>query len=210
MSGSSVAAEQRPRAVVVIAASTGGPNALARVLGGLPAPLGAAVLIAQHMPAGFTASLARRLDALCALPVREATHGEALVEDRVYLAPGGSHLRIYEMDAALRASVEMGAPVWGVRPAADVLFVSAARVCGEAIVGVVLTGMGRDGAEGLRAVRAAGGQALVQDRESCVVFGMPYAALSLAGADRVAPLHALPGLIVDAVGRVRAPARVHA
>jgi len=185
--------------VVVVASSTGGPNALAHVLAAMPARLGAAVLVAQHMPPGFTASLARRLDALCALPVREAIHGEPLETDRVYLAPGGLHLVVDEVDGAPRAMLDVGAPLWGVRPAADLLFASAARVFGARVVGVVLTGMGRDGAAGLRDVRGAGGSALVQDRSSCVVFGMPQAALDAAGADRVVPLAELGAAVVDAV-----------
>jgi two-component system chemotaxis response regulator CheB len=194
-----VSAARPARGVVVVASSTGGPNALARVLPALPAELGAAVLVAQHMPPGFTTSLARRLDARCALPVREAVHGEVLEADRVYLAPGGLHLLVDDAEGVPRARLEVGEPVWGVRPAADLLFASAARAFGASTVGVVLTGMGRDGAAGLRAVREARGAALVQDRASCVVFGMPQAALDAAGADRVLPLAEIGAAVVDAV-----------
>jgi two-component system chemotaxis response regulator CheB len=175
--------------VVVVAVSTGGPSALAQVLPALARDLDAAVLVAQHMPPGFTESLARRLDALCAMRVTEARHGETLRAGRVYLARGGAHLRVGRDESGLPvAVVDESAAVWGVRPAADLLFASAAEQFGAATLGVVLTGMGRDGAEGLRAVRAAGGRAVVQDRASSVVYGMPHAALELAGADRVVPL----------------------
>ena len=212
MSASSAASELPPRTarpagvgvapahrVVVIASSTGGPNALARVLPALPADLGAAVLVAQHMPPGFTSSLARRLDARCALAVREAAHGEVLEPDHVYIAPGGLHLLVDDDDGVPRVRLDMGEAVWGVRPAADLLFASAARAFGSRTVGVVLTGMGRDGAAGLRAVRNARGAALVQDRATCVVFGMPQAALDAAGADRVVSLPDLGAAVLDAV-----------
>jgi two-component system chemotaxis response regulator CheB len=163
--------------------------------------LGAAVLIAQHMPPGFTASLARRLDGLCALPVHEASDRMVLENDRVYVGQGGSHLLVDLVDGVPCARIDHGDPMWGVRPAADLLFASAARVFGANVIGVVLTGMGRDGAEGLRAVRAAGGQALVQDRASCVVFGMPHAALAMAGADCVASLGDMSSAVVAAVRR---------
>ncbi|WP_104022674.1 CheB methylesterase domain-containing protein [Gemmatirosa kalamazoonensis] len=190
---------RHPSRVVVIAASTGGPNALARVLPALPASLGAAVLVAQHMPPGFTGSLARRLDALSALPVREAVQGDVLEPDHVYLAPGGLHILVDLADGVPCVRLDPREPLWGVRPAADLLFESAARAFGECTVGVVLTGMGRDGAAGLRAVRRAGGAALVQDRDSSVVFGMPQAALDAAGADRVVPLAELGQAVADAV-----------
>lgn len=173
------------RAVVVIAASTGGPRALAEVVASLPADLDAAVLIAQHMPAGFTAGLARRLAALTALAVSEAVDGAPLYAGHVYLAPGGRHLRVAAEGDGARLTLDDGPTIWGVRPAADPLFVTAAQVFAEASVGVVLTGMGRDGALGLSAIREAGGGAVVQDEASAAVYGMPREALALAGADRV-------------------------
>jgi two-component system chemotaxis response regulator CheB len=209
VSASSGAAERRAARpasrVVVVASSTGGPTALTRVLPALPASLGVAVLVAQHMPRGFTASLAKRLDALCAMRAREAVDGEALEADRIYVAPGGSHLFVDDTDGTPRARIDHGPPLWGVRPAADHLFNSAASVFGAGTVGVVLTGMGRDGAAGLAAVRAAGGRALVQDRASSVVFGMPQAALDTAGADRVLPLGELGPAIADAVRELPPP-----
>ena len=188
---------------IVVAASTGGPNALTQLLPRLPRALGAAVLVAQHMPAGFTASLARRLAARCALPVLEAEHDAPVLADHVYVAPGGRHLRVVRDDAGVaRLSLDDGPAVWGVRPCADLLFASVARAFGDATLGVVLTGMGRDGADGLRAVRRAGGRALVQARETAVVPGMPDAAIARAGADAVVPLDALAEAVVAQLAAV--------
>ncbi len=175
--------------VVALAASTGGPRALAELIPGLPPDLGAAVLVAQHMPAGFTGSLAERLDRRSALPVSEARPGDPLMENRVYIAPGGFHLGLSSgADGIPCIDVSDRPPVHGVRPAADVLFRSVAEVFGAAAVGVVLTGMGRDGTDGLRLMRQAGAFGIVQDEASSTVYGMPKTALGLAGADAVVPL----------------------
>jgi two-component system chemotaxis response regulator CheB len=179
----------RATSAVVIASSTGGPRALAAVVPSLPRDLPAAVLIVQHMPAGFTKSLAQRLDTICPMPIDEAEDGEAIVHGRVYLAPGGFHMGVRDAGDGPRISLEKTPPLWGVRPAADVLFRSAATVFGSSTVAVVLTGMGRDGAEGTRLIRAAGGRAILQDRDSATIFGMPHAALQHAGADRIASLN---------------------
>jgi two-component system chemotaxis response regulator CheB len=191
-------------AVVAIASSTGGPRALAEVIPNLPADLRAAVLIVQHMPAGFTKSLAARLDLMSPLDVAEAVDGEAIQTNRVYLAPGGMHMRVVAgTRGARRIALDSAPPVWGVRPAADPLFSSVAYHFGRAAVGVVLTGMGRDGAEGLRMMREAGGQAVVQDRPTSTIYGMPQAALQRAGADRVAPLGEVAPAIVSLLGALR-------
>jgi two-component system chemotaxis response regulator CheB len=200
---------RRATRVAVLAASTGGPNALAQLLPALPRGLDAAVLVAQHMPGGFTASLARRLAARCALAVHEAEEGAELLADAVYVAPGGRHLRVARGgDGAARLALDDGPSVWGVRPSADVLFASAAAAFGASTLGVVLTGMGRDGAEGLRVVRAAGGRALVQARETAVVPGMPDAALARAGADAVVPLPSLADAVREAVAALPPRAEV--
>ena len=179
---------QHAMRAVGIATSTGGPRALAEVVPRLPPDLHAAVLIVQHMPSGFTRSLAQRLDAISALVVREAADGEPIEAGRVYLAPGGRHMRVEAAPDAPRIALADDPPLWGVRPAADPLFASMAGVFGAGAVGVVLTGMGRDAAQGLLAIRHAGGRALVQDRETSTIYGMPLAALQHAGADEVAPL----------------------
>lgn len=189
-------------AAVLIAASTGGPAALTQLLPQLRAPLGAAVLVVQHMPEGFTASLARRLDGVSAITVCEARDGELVRPDVAYIAPGGSHMRVLSTVDGPRLTLDRSPTVWGVRPAADPLFTSAVGAFGARCVGVVLTGMGRDGAEGLRCVRAAGGRALVQDPAQAVIPGMPDAALRHAGADAIVSLGEAGAGVEDAVRRV--------
>ena len=183
-----------PRAVV-IACSTGGPRALSAVLPALPARLGAGTIIIQHMPPGFTGSLAARLDRASRLQVREASDGDALRPDAALLAPGGRHLRLCQ-ERRIRLSDEE--PVGALRPRADLTIADAARRFGPELVLVVLTGMGRDGVEGASRMVACGGSILAQDEASCAVYGMPRAVTEAGLADAVLPLDELPRAIGEA------------
>lgn len=184
--------------VVVIACSTGGPKALGELLPKLPSPLGTGTLIVQHMPPGFTASLATRLDSTSPLSVREAAGGETIEPGVALLAPGGAHLRI-GLDRHARLSDD--APVGGLRPRADITIEDAASLFGPRMVLVVLTGMGRDGLEGAQAVRRAGGRILVEAESTCTVYGMPRAVAEAGLADEVLPLDELATAIAREAGR---------
>jgi two-component system, chemotaxis family, protein-glutamate methylesterase/glutaminase len=161
------------RSVVGIAASTGGPRALTEIVPRLPVGLPSAFLIVQHMPAGFTKPFSERLAAISEVPVTEARDGQVIQAGCVYIAPAGMHMALRRQEEDIVVSLENGEPLWGVKPAADVLFKSIAEHFGPASGGVVLTGMGRDGAAGLRTIREVGGWTAVQDSASSVVYGMP-------------------------------------
>lgn len=188
--------EGAARRILAIAASTGGPRALAELVPALSTGLESAVLIVQHMPPGFTKSLAERLNGLAAFKVVEAEEGMEVKADTAYLAPGDYHMRLVAEHGALRLALDQEPPVWGVRPAADPLFHSVAQRFGASSIGVVLTGLGRDGAAGLRAIHDAGGVGIAQDRGTATIYGMPGAALEAGGADLVLPL----GAIAERVG----------
>lgn len=173
--------------LIIVGASTGGTEAIREVLLPLP-PDAPAVMIAQHMPPGFTRSFAQRLNGLCRITVKEAEHGERVLPGHAYIAPGHAHLLLARSGANYIANLSDDPPVNRHRPSVDVLFRSAAQHAGKNAVGVILTGMGKDGAAGLLDMRNAGAYTLAQDEVSCVVFGMPREAIALGGADEVVPL----------------------
>jgi two-component system chemotaxis response regulator CheB len=180
------------RRAVVIATSTGGPRALAGVVPQLPAPLGRGTVIVQHMPAGFTSSLAERLDRMSPLAVREAKGGEIVEPGVALLAPGGSHLRL---DGGGRARISSADPVGGLRPRADLTIADAAAIWGENLVLVVMTGMGRDGLAGAEEVKRRGGRVLAEAESTCAVYGMPRVVVDAGLADEVVELGDLPAAI---------------
>ena len=174
--------------LIIIGASTGGTEAIREVLQPLP-PDAPAVLIAQHMPPGFTRSFAQRLDGLCRIHVKEAEHGERVLPGYAYIAPGGYHLSLARSGANYVAHLDQEPPVNRHRPSIDVLFDSAAKHAGKNAIGMILTGMGKDGAEGLLRMKRAGAHTLAQDEASCVVYGMPREAVALGAVDEVSPLN---------------------
>jgi len=203
--------ECRPGAIcgdraVVIAASTGGPRALNVVLGSLPGDLPAAVLVVQHMPPGFTRSLAERLDRYSPLRVKEAEDGDTVLSGHGYVAPGGFHT-VVEKRASGQVVIRLlqSPPVLGLRPAADLTLKAVAQVYGAGSVGVVLTGMGSDGTEGLQAIKAAGGVVIAQDQATSVIYGMPRVALESGCVDRVLPLEQIAAEIVAVLSRNQVP-----
>jgi two-component system chemotaxis response regulator CheB len=183
--------------IVAIGASTGGVEALKAVLMGLPAAC-PPILITQHMPPRFTAAFAERLNRECAMAVSEATHNELVEHDHVYIAPGGLHLELVRQGGAFRCSLSDAPPVSSHRPSVDVLFRSVARVAGSVAVGVILTGMGKDGAEGMLEMRKAGAITLGQDETSSLIYGMPRAAHEIGAVMTQHPLTYIADAILDA------------
>jgi two-component system chemotaxis response regulator CheB len=189
-----LAAPGRPP-LVVIACSTGGPRALAELVPKLPRPLGAGTLVVQHMPVGFIAPLAARLDRASALHVREAAEGDVVTRDDVLVAPGGSHMHVLAGGKIQLSDTENA--IGGLRPRADLTIVDAARHFGNRLLLVVLTGMGKDGLDGARAVKQAGGRILVEAESTCTVYGMPRAVSEANLADGEFALYDLPQTIAS-------------
>lgn len=186
------------RKVLAIGASTGGTQAIERVLNGFPANAPGTVIV-QHMPGGFTESFAERLDSLCAVAVREARTGDIIVPGLALIAPGGQHLLVERSGAQYRAVVRDGPPVNRHKPSVDVLFRSLARSARQNCSAAILTGMGADGAKGLLELRQSGAFTVAQDEESSVVFGMPAAAIKMDAADRVRPIDGIASTLLESI-----------
>lgn len=181
---------------VVIGASTGGPKALQQVLTKLPANLNVPVFVVQHMPEGFTKVFAERLNKVCNLNVTEAEDGMSINRNTIYIAKGGSHMII---DSSIRVSLNKEPSIWGVRPAVDKLFESASKVYGGNLLSVVLTGMGKDGAEGSKRIKDCGGITISEDKSTCTIYGMPKAAYETGKIDLVLPLDQICNKIIEIV-----------
>jgi two-component system chemotaxis response regulator CheB len=190
---------QTTEKVTVIGASTGGTIALRTVLMALPADA-PGIVIVQHMPEKFTTSFAASLDRECAITVKEAENNDTVMRGTALIAPGNKHTLLKRSGARYYVEVRDGPLVSRHRPSVDVLFRSAARYAGGNAVGVIMTGMGDDGAHGLLEMKEANAKTLAQDEDSCVVFGMPNEAIKLGGVDRVVPLEAIAGEILRACG----------
>lgn len=180
--------------VVGIGISCGGPPTLTEMLPAFPSDF-VPILITQHMPAQFTAAFAKQLDAVCAMRVREARDNELLQQGVILIAPGGQHLRIVRRGVDLYTKLDAGPKVSGHRPSADVMFSAMAQACGPRCVAAVMTGMGGDGAEGIRQLKAAGARTVAQDEETSMVFGMPKVAIETGCIDQIAPLSYIPSTI---------------
>jgi two-component system, chemotaxis family, protein-glutamate methylesterase/glutaminase len=185
-----------PTRVFAIGISTGGPQALQYLLPQLPGDFPGSLVIVQHMPEGFTDMFARRLDEICAIQVKEAQSGDVLQAGRALISPGNRHLKVKRLPLGDVAVLSDDPRVNGHRPSAEVLFRSAAEEFGDKAVAILMTGMGDDGAEGMGAVKAAGGMTIAQSEDSCVVFGMPKAAIERGYAARVVALDALANTLV--------------
>lgn len=189
--------------VVAFGASTGGTDALHHILSSMPVDC-PPLLVTQHMPEGFTAAFAQHLNQRCAIEVIEAQGGEELRAGRALIAPGNRHLELAVQNGSYRAQLSDGPPVCRHRPSVDVLFESVARHAGRRGIGVILTGMGADGAQGLLSMKRAGAATFAQDEDSCVVYGMPREAVELGAVEHVITLEHMPYAVLNAVGRLDA------
>ena len=181
--------------VIAIGASTGGTEAIREVITRFP-NLTPGVVIVQHMPPGYTKMFSERMNTLCSMEVKEAADGDRVMPGRVLIAPGGKHMKLYRSGGIYQVECREGEKVSGHCPSVNVLMHSVARHAGSNAVGVMLTGMGNDGAEGIKAMRDAGARTIAQNQESCVVYGMPKAAFELGGAESLVPLHEIAVAVV--------------
>ena len=187
--------------IIAIGTSTGGPRALQSVIPNIPGDINASVIIVQHMPAGFTKSLADRMDAMSQLSVKEAEDGELLKAGCAYIAPGDRHLRVIKSGKDYRIKLDQGELVSGHRPSVDAMMYSIADMGIQNVIGVIMTGMGSDGARGLENVKQMNkGYIIAQDEESCVVYGMPKSTVELGVVDKIVPLESIANEIIKAMG----------
>jgi len=198
-------AKPTPIEIIAIGSSTGGPNALADVLKGIPGDIGVPIVITQHMPKLFTKLLAERLDKICPLTVREAVHDAPIQPGEVWIAPGDYHLSLTSRGGMTYAQLDQGPKENSCRPAVDVLFRSGAKHCGQHCLAVVLTGMGKDGLEGCRALDKCGAPIIVQNEATCVVWGMPRAVEEAGLANAVLPLTGIADEIIRYAKSKRRP-----
>jgi two-component system, chemotaxis family, protein-glutamate methylesterase/glutaminase len=198
----SMALSETTQKVIAIGASTGGTEALKEVLMNLPAHI-PGIVIVQHMPAQFTKAFAERLNSLCQIEVREAKDMDSLLSGQALIAPGNFHMVLRRSGARYYVTVKDGPLVYHQRPAVDILFHSVAQYAGANAIGILLTGMGADGAQGMLKMKEAGARTIAQDEESCVVFGMPKEAIKLGAIDRVAPLERIPLEIVQMINTIQ-------
>jgi two-component system chemotaxis response regulator CheB len=193
-----------PNRIIAIGISTGGPNALQYLLTQIPGDFPATIVIVQHMPEGFTDMFAHRLDECCTLEVQEAKSGDLLLAGRVLICPGNRHMMVRRMPRGEMVVLSDGPPINGHRPSVDVLFHSVAQEFALTAVGMLMTGMGDDGAEGLGAIKAAGGMTIAQSEDTCVVGGMPRAAILKGYANKVLPLDTMAAYLVNQYGAFHA------
>lgn len=196
--------------VVAIGASSGGPHALRHLLPRIPADLDASIVIVQHMPESFTAMLAHWLNEICELEVKEAEPGDLAIPGMALIAPGSLHMKVRRTPMGCEVLLEAGAPVNGHKPSVDVLFRSVAEEYGTLATGIIMTGMGSDGAQGLGEIKNAGGHTLAQDKDSCAVYGMPRIALERGYANTIVSLTEMASYLSFKVGRLGALEESHA
>ncbi|MFP4465880.1 MAG: chemotaxis response regulator protein-glutamate methylesterase [Candidatus Goldiibacteriota bacterium] len=196
---SSVSVPEKNSILVIIAASTGGPRALTELVPRIPRKLPASFLIIQHMSAGFTKTLAERLDNQSLINIKEAESGDELKAGCAYLAPGNNHMELEASGDSCKISLNTNPTRLGVRPCADISMFSAVSLFPGKIISVVLTGMGRDGAEGSQRIKDAGGVVITQDRETSIIYGMPKAVAERKIADKILPLESISGALVEEI-----------